>query len=108
MVELVLTYCLLANAASCIERRPILEESFNLISCMLAAQQLGAAYVAAHPAYRLIGWRCGATKQSERAVSLPVSPAVRASSNELADSPWTAHPTSGWGRLLAIASVGRP
>ena len=76
MVELVLTYCLLANAASCIERRPVPEEGFNPTSCMLAAQQLGAAYVAAHPAYRLTGWRCGAAKRRERAASLQVSPAT--------------------------------
>lgn len=68
MVELVLTYCLLADPAACIERRPVLQDLLTPLSCMMLAQQVGARYAAEHPAHRLIGWRCEVGKPRQRAI----------------------------------------
>lgn len=66
MIELVLTYCLLANVSSCVERRPVLEEAFTPITCMMAAQYLGASHTIEHPDYRLVSWRCEIARPRER------------------------------------------
>lgn len=67
MVELVLTFCLLTNANSCIEQRPVFEEGLTSMSCLMLAQQIGAKYLAEHQAYRFSSWRCETARPAERA-----------------------------------------
>jgi hypothetical protein len=66
MVQLVLVYCLLSNGASCVERRPLLEDSPSLMSCMTEAQPIAAQFLTEHPTYRLASWRCEIGKREER------------------------------------------
>lgn len=68
MISLVMTFCLTVNAASCIERQPVMDEALSPMGCMIAAQQLGAKFVRDHPAYQLVSWRCGISKPSERSI----------------------------------------
>jgi hypothetical protein len=67
MIERVLVYCLAADAKSCVERRPVLDEVNGPMACMTAAQPLAAAYLAEHPKYRLSTWRCEIHNRKERA-----------------------------------------
>ena len=66
MIELVLVYCLAADAKSCVERRPVLDDVSGPMACMTAAQPLAAAYLAEHPKYRLSTWRCEVRSRKER------------------------------------------
>jgi len=58
MIELVLVYCMVADASVCTESRPMFEDELTMISCMLTGQQAGAAYVREHPKWQLSGYRC--------------------------------------------------
>ncbi|HVJ54097.1 MAG TPA: hypothetical protein VM689_16640 [Aliidongia sp.] len=58
MIELVLVYCLVADADRCIEQRPVFEEPLSGMACMMTAQRVALQYVAEHPDYKLSGWRC--------------------------------------------------
>lgn len=58
MVQLVIVYCLIANAQTCVERRPTFERPLTQIACMMTAQEVGEQYVNTHPEWRLAGWRC--------------------------------------------------
>jgi hypothetical protein len=66
VIQLVLVYCLNANAASCIERRPMLE-SADPMACMVQAQPIAAEYLREHPAYSLLRWRCEMSNRQQRA-----------------------------------------
>lgn len=66
MVQLVMTFCLMANTASCIEQRPMLEDIRSAMGCMTAAQPLAAEFVRGHPAFRLASWRCEIGKPVEK------------------------------------------
>lgn len=67
MVQLVLTFCLLASDRSCVERRPTPDDTPGLMGCMTAAQPLAAEFVRSHPAFRLVSWRCEIGKLPEKA-----------------------------------------
>ncbi len=67
MVELVLVYCLAADASACVERRPMLDAVSSPMACLTEAQPLAAAYLAEHPKYRLSTWRCEIHNRPERA-----------------------------------------
>lgn len=67
MVQLVMLFCLAANDASCVERRPVLEDVLNPMTCMLAAQPMAARFVSEHPAYRFVSFRCEIGRRPERA-----------------------------------------
>jgi hypothetical protein len=67
VVELVLVYCLAADASACVERRPALDAASGPMACMFQAQPLAAAYLAEHPKYRLSTWRCEVRSRPERA-----------------------------------------
>lgn len=54
MVQLVLTFCLAANNASCIEHRPMLDGRMDIMGCLTLAQPLAAEFVRSHPAPRLL------------------------------------------------------
>jgi hypothetical protein len=58
VLQLVIVYCLVANANTCIEKRPTFEQELTQRSCMMNAELLGQQYVEEHPQYRLSGWRC--------------------------------------------------
>jgi hypothetical protein len=58
MIELVLVYCLVADAKSCMEQRPVFEEPLSGMACMINAQRMALQYVAEHPEWQLSGWRC--------------------------------------------------
>ena len=66
MVHLVLTFCLAANSASCIEQRPMLDDRLDIMSCLTLAQPLAAEFIRSHPAHRLTSWRCVIGKRAER------------------------------------------
>ena len=58
VIQLVIVYCLIANAANCMEARPAFERPLTPMSCMMNAQLLAQQYVAEHPEWRLARWRC--------------------------------------------------
>lgn len=66
MVQLVMTFCLLANNGSCIEQRPMLDGIHGPMGCLAAAQPLAAEFVRGHPAFRLVAWRCEIGKPVEK------------------------------------------
>ena len=66
MVQLVMTFCLVANSASCIEQRPMLEDVLSPMGCMAYAQPLASEFLRGHPAFRLTSWRCEIGKPVER------------------------------------------
>ena len=58
MVQLMLTFCLVADGTSCIEHRPILDGRTDLMNCLTLVQPLAAEFVRNHPAHRLASWHC--------------------------------------------------
>lgn len=66
LVQLVMTFCLMANTGSCIEQRPMLEDIRSPMGCITAAQPLAAEFVRGHPAFRLTSWRCEIGKPVEK------------------------------------------
>ena len=58
MVQLVLVYCMIANASICTEKRPVFEQPLSLMSCMTSGEQTAATYVEEHPQWRLAKFRC--------------------------------------------------
>ena len=66
MVQLVLTFCLLLNDASCIEQRPVMEGRADIMGCLTLAQSIAAEFVRNHPGYRLASWRCEIGRRAER------------------------------------------
>jgi hypothetical protein len=58
VIQLVIVYCLVANASTCIEDRPVFEQPLTPMSCMMNAQFVGQQYVNAHPDWRMARWRC--------------------------------------------------
>ena len=58
MIQLVLVYCMVANATVCAESRPTFEDGLSLIGCIMNGQQTGAAYVREHPQWQLSRFRC--------------------------------------------------
>lgn len=58
MIELVLVYCLVADAQRCMERRESVGRELSAIECIVTAQQYGQQWVDGHPQWRLAGWRC--------------------------------------------------
>jgi hypothetical protein len=67
MVQLVITFCLIANSASCIEQRPILEDVASPMGCLIAAQPIAAEFVRGHRTFRFASWRCEIGKRAEKA-----------------------------------------
>ncbi len=65
MVQLVLVYCLLANNSVCNEKRPFLEGLSSFSGCMVAAQQIAAAYEADHPSWHLSRIKCEMGRRPE-------------------------------------------
>ena len=66
MVQLVLVYCLMADARSCVERRPVTEFPLTPMACMVSAQPEAASYLREHPAYQLTSFRCEINKPVEK------------------------------------------
>ena len=66
MVQLVLVYCLMSDAKSCVEKRPITEFPLTAMSCMTTAQPLALDYLRVHPAYQLASFRCEIDKPVEK------------------------------------------
>lgn len=58
MIQLVIVYCLVANAANCKEARPAFEQPLTPMGCMMNAQLVAQQYVTTHPEWRLASWRC--------------------------------------------------
>jgi hypothetical protein len=58
MVQLVLVYCMIANASICTEKRPVLEQPLSLMSCMTSGEQTAAMYLEEHPQWRMATFRC--------------------------------------------------
>jgi hypothetical protein len=66
VVQLVLVYCLMADAKSCVEKRPVTEYPLSAMSCMISAQPMAADFLREHPAYQLASFRCEINKPAER------------------------------------------
>lgn len=58
MIQMVLVFCLIANASTCVEKRQAFEQQLTPFACMMNAQKVAQQYLAEHPAWRLSGWRC--------------------------------------------------
>jgi hypothetical protein len=58
MVQLVVVYCMIANANVCTEKRPVFEQPLSLMSCMTSGEQTAATYLDEHPEWRLAKFRC--------------------------------------------------
>jgi hypothetical protein len=56
MTALVVVFCLQTSPASCIEQRPI--EDLSLPACLTRGQQYASEWLAEHPKWRLLRWRC--------------------------------------------------
>jgi hypothetical protein len=57
MVQLVLVFCLAGSPASCQEHRPVIEQ-LSPVACLVQAQQLAQDWLADHPKWTLVRWRC--------------------------------------------------
>ena len=66
MVQLVLVYCLMADAKSCVEKRPITESPMTALSCMTSAQPMAIDFLREHPGYQLASFRCEVDKPIEK------------------------------------------
>jgi len=69
LVQLVLTYCLVAEPMRCVDHRPISDPTSEagLHSCVLGAQPEAARWLTEHPGYELRRWRCEMGRREERA-----------------------------------------
>jgi hypothetical protein len=56
MSVLVLVFCLQSAPVSCTEQRPIDETSLR--SCLMRGEQYAAEWLAEHPKWMLLRWRC--------------------------------------------------
>ncbi len=66
MVQLVLVYCLMADAKSCVEKRPMPEFPLSAMGCMVSAQPMASVFLRDHPDYQLASFRCEINKPSEK------------------------------------------
>ncbi len=66
MVQLVLVYCLMSDAKSCVEKRPVTEFPLTAMSCMVSAQPMAVDYLREHPSYQLTSFRCEIDKPVEK------------------------------------------
>jgi hypothetical protein len=58
MIELIIVYCLVTDAKSCVEKHVPMEDFPNPTACVMSAQQRAQEYLAEHPKYKLERWRC--------------------------------------------------
>lgn len=65
MIELVLVYCLRADATHCVERRDPLTEYLSVSACTTQAETMAGRYLAGHPKWMLAGWRCEIDKPQQ-------------------------------------------
>ena len=56
MTVLVLVFCLQLMPASCTEQRPV--EDLSLQACLIRGQQYASEWLAEHPKWQLLRWRC--------------------------------------------------
>ncbi len=66
MVQLVLVYCLMSDAKSCIEKRPVSEFPLSAMGCMVSAQPVAADFLREHPGYQLASFRCEIDRPREK------------------------------------------
>lgn len=66
MVQLVLVYCLMSDAKSCVEKRPTTEMPLTAMSCLVEAQPMAVDYIREHPAYQLASFRCEIDRPVEK------------------------------------------
>lgn len=66
MIQLVVVYCLLANASVCKEYRPQPETEMSLMGCMVSGPQIGAEHQREMPNWTMRRWRCEVGHPSER------------------------------------------
>jgi hypothetical protein len=66
MVQLVLVYCLMSDAKSCVEKRPMTEFPMTAMSCMISAQPMAIDFLREHPRYQLSSFRCEIDKPVEK------------------------------------------
>jgi hypothetical protein len=57
MIELVIVYCLAANASQCIERRTPMESALPM-ACIRAGQMQAATFLRDHPKWTASRYRC--------------------------------------------------
>jgi hypothetical protein len=58
MIELIIVYCLAADAKTCTEKRVPLENFATPVGCTMSGQQRAQEFLQTHPAYVLKSWRC--------------------------------------------------
>lgn len=57
MIELLFISCLSADPATC-QKRSLIFTDASLMTCMVHAQQVMAAWVASHPRETVAEWKC--------------------------------------------------
>ena len=57
MIELIIVYCLVSDAKTCVEKHVPMEDFSNPVACIKGAQQRAQEYLHDHPKYKLTSWR---------------------------------------------------
>jgi len=58
MIELVIVYCLAADAKACTEKRLPLDRFASPVGCTMSGQQRAQEFLEEHPTFKLKSWRC--------------------------------------------------
>jgi hypothetical protein len=58
VIELIIVYCLVSDAKTCVEKHVPMEDFSNPVACIKGAQQRAQEYLHDHPKYKLTSWRC--------------------------------------------------
>ena len=66
MAQLVVTVCMAAWSAHCLDERPVIQD-MRLQACLARGQEIASDWLSDHPKWMLSGWRCevGVPKQIE-------------------------------------------
>ena len=59
MINLIFITCLKLAVDSCEERSKVYTEDIGIMGCMVTAQAELAAWVGAHPQFKVVRWSCG-------------------------------------------------
>ena len=57
-ITLIVTVCAVSSPSTCEERNLVFSSDFSLRQCVMAAQPYIAQWVAEHPSWTAVKWRC--------------------------------------------------
>lgn len=58
MIELVIVYCLVADAKTCTEKHLALDRFELIVGCTMSGQMRAQEFLQEHPSFTLKSWRC--------------------------------------------------